>query len=336
MFFKSPRASLLGHIRFLDVYSFVRRILTRSQVAIIMYHHVTSENNPLLTSTVSIEDFEKEVAFLSKFPVLPLDVLADKLTQWQSLPARAVCITFDDGFKDNYKYAYPILRRYNLPATIFLTTGYIENSDTFWDEKISFAIWNTDVETFTIDDLGCYRIQTASNKLQAMSRIVARLCELPDTEKSLLVEKLMEELRVEIPDGFGDDISLTWREIREMGNNGISFGAHTVTHPILTKVSLEDARNEITLSKKAIEESLGTPCTLFAYPRGRFNGELIELVREIGFTCAVTTIPRLITSNADSFMLSRLDAGPNFYAFKCNLSGLGQDYVSILNFLGRK
>lgn len=333
---KSPRASLLGHIGFLDMYSFVRRTLTRSHVAIIMYHHVTSGNNPLLTSNVSTEDFEKEIAFLSKLPILPLEVLADKLMQGQKLPTRAVCISFDDGYSDNYKYAYPILRKYNVPATIFLTTGYIENSDTFWDDKVRFAIWNTNVERFTIDDLGFYRVRSASDRLQVMNRVIDHLRELSNTEKYPIVKKLLAELQVEIPSGFGDDISLTWREILEMSNNGVSFGAHTVTHPILTKVSLEDAKTEITLSKKAIEENVRIPCTLFAYPNGCFNNELIRLVRDIGFTCAVTTIPRLVTNDADRFMLSRLDAGPSLYAFKCNLSGLTQDYISILNFLGQK
>ena len=337
MIFRSPSASLLWRIGFLDMYSLVRRRLTRSQVAILLYHQVSPEDNPLVTSNVTPEDFEKEVAFLHKVAdIMPLDVLAEKLRRGQPIPARTVCITFDDGFKDNYKYAYPILRKYSTPATIFLTTGYIESSDTFWDTKVRFAILNTNIERFTIDGLGHYYMQSTSDRFQVINSIVANLCDLPNIEKDILLRKLLEELQVEIPIGFGDDISLTWREILEMSNNGVSFGAHTVTHPILTNVSLEEAKNEITISKKVIEENLRIPCTLFAYPSGRFSKEIVRIVREAGFTCAVTTIPRWIINNAELFLLGRLSAGPNYCSLKYNLSGLAQDLAPVLNFLGRK
>ena len=337
MITRSPRASLLRRIGFLDMYSLVRRALTRSQVAILLYHHVAPEGNPLVTSNVTPEDFEKEVAFLRRVAdILPLDVLAEKLSQGQSLPSRAACITFDDGFKDNYEYAYPILRKYNAPATIFLTTGYVDKADTFWDLKVRHAIGNTNIESFAIDGLGHYNVKSTADRLGATSRIVAELCELPDKEKDLLLKKLLDELQVELPVGFGGGISLAWSEILEMSNNGISFGAHTVNHPILTKVSPEEAKNEIILSKQAIEEKLGIPCTVFAYPRGGFNEEVIRIVREAGFTCAVTTVSRLITSKADTFALGRVNVGPDFAGFKYNLSGLAQDLGCAFNFLGRK
>ncbi len=335
MGFKSPRASFLAHTGFLDLYSAARRILLGPQVAIIEYHHVAPEDNPLDTSNVDVEEFEKQIAFLRQSAeILPLEVLADRLRRRQAMRKRTVSITFDDGFKDNYRYAYPILRKYNLPATVFLATGYIESPDTFWDIKLRYMLLNTKAEVLDIDGLERYHFPSAYERSTTAGRIIKHLSELPNREKDLLLEKIFKQLNVEIPRGFGEDITLTWTEIREMSNNGISFGAHTVTHLSLTQVTLENARNEIVASKEAIEEHLGKRCTSFAFPLGYFNEDLVRLIPEAGFTCAVVTLPRLINKNTDIFRLPRLSGVPNFYALKCNFSGLTQDYFSLLRVFG--
>lgn len=330
-------ASVAGHSGLLNTYSLVRRQFTKSQVTILMYHHVSSESPPWLLGAVASNDFEREIAHLCKVTrIVPIDWLVNQLYQGRDIPSKAVCITFDDGYKDNYNFAYPILRKYNAPATIFLTTGYIESSETFWDYKLRFAVWNTGVTTFDIAGLGSYRLKSPRDRLLAMNKIQADLLKLPEREKNLLIEKLLKVLGVDIPNRFGERFMLSWEEILEMIENGISFGAHTVTHPTLTRLAIEEAREEIIRSKRDIEERLGKPCTLFAYPNGDFNTEIIELVKESGFQGAVTTIPRMIRRGDNLFRLGRISAGPDFYTFKGSLSGLYPDLVTALNRFKRR
>lgn len=295
-----------------------------------MYHHVGSESPPWLPGAVKLEDFEREIAYLCKVTkIVPLDWLVDQLYRGNDIPSRAVCITFDDGYKDNYTFAYPILRKYDAPATIFLTTGYIGSSETFWDCKLRFALWNTSITQLEVDDLGHYYLMSPKDRLKAMDKSIIDLIKLSERKKNLLVEKLLKILRVDFPNRFGKEITLSWDEVLDMSKKGISFGAHTVTHPILTRLPIVDVRGEITRSKKEIEERLGVPCNLFAYPNGEFNAEIIEILKENGFTGAVTTIPRLIKKSENPFMLSRISAGSDFYTFKGSLSGLYPDLMKI-------
>jgi hypothetical protein len=223
------------------------------------------------------------------------------------------------------------LRKYNAPATIFLTTGYIGCSWPF--HKACFAVWNTGVGEFEVDGLGRYCLKSSGDRLIAMNKITTGLMKLPEREKNLMVETLLKVLGVDLPDGFGEGLSLSWDEVLEMSQNGISFGAHTVTHTNLTRLPIEEARREIVQSKKEIEKRVGAPCTLFAYPNGEFNAEIIELLNESGFKGAVTTIPGMITKRANPFMLNRITAGSDFYTFKAYLSGLYPDLMRALRWV---
>lgn len=324
------------HLSLLDMYSVVRGALIHSKVAILIYHHVSSENPPWLPGAVKPEDFEREIAYLYRVSqIVPLDWLVNQLSQGESIPLRAVSITFDDGFKDNYTFAYPILRKYNAPATIFLTTGYIGSTETFWEYKVRFAIWNTSVTEFEVEGLGSYRLNSCADRLSIMKGIIAGLMKLPEREKDSSVEKLLKVLHVDFPNNFREGLTscLSWDEVLKMSENGISFGSHTVTHPTLTRLPIEEVSKEINRSKKDIEEKLGQNCTLFAYPNGGFNAEIIELVKESGFTGAVTIIPRMLIAQANPYTLGRISAGPDLVNFKASISGLYPDLVTMSGWL---
>ena len=332
--FNKLGAYVTGRLGLLDVYALVRRLLAGSQAAIIVYHRVSLECPPWLTGAVKPEDFEKEIDYLCKVArIVPLDWLVSQLRQGSSIPPRAVCITFDDGYKDNYSFAYPVLRKHNVPATIFLTSSYIGVPDLPLYFKARFAIWNTDVKRFEIDGLGHYNLNSPNDRLQAMKSITMGLKKLVKREGFLAIEKLLQVLCVDIPDNLGQEVMLSWDEVLEMSRNEISFGAHTVTHPLLTRLPLEEAREEITRSKRDIEEKLGKPCVLFAYPNGDFNAEIVQLVEESGFTAAVTTIPKLLTRDANLLTLPRVSAGPDFHTFKGSLSGLYPDLMGVLGWV---
>jgi hypothetical protein len=158
---------------------------------------------------------------------------------------------------------------------------------------------------------------------------VERLKNVPEGEKNRLIEKLPVELGVDIPDNLGREFILSWDEVKEMAGSGITFGAHSVNHATLTNLEEAEARQEIAQSMKAIQEKLGQGATTFAYPDGRFNGRIAELVKESGFAGAVTTIPDWITPQTNPYQLGRIGIGKDLNKFQVAFSGLYSDLEAL-------
>ena len=300
---------------FLDAYGFLRERLFEPQATILMYHRVGKNLEPRsgLSIPVTPEVFEEQMNYLrSRYKIMSLDELAMYVGKKKSLPKKIVSITFDDGYKDNYLYAYPILRKYNIPATIFLATGYIDTASLFWWDRMTYCIQNTKLGVLELDVLGAYPLKSTRDRLIAESNIKTRLIELSERKKCELIENLENISGVNIPDSLGREVILSWDEIKEMSGNGITFGAHTVTHPILTRLPMEEAKEEIVKSKLRIEEEIGKSVSLFCYPEGRpwdYNEEIKQNLKGSGFICAVTSVPRLVGPRDDPCELGRIWAG---------------------------
>ena len=295
-----------------------------------MYHRVCSNMNNWTLEPLSPESFEKQIRYFCRsYEILPLEILVQYIQQGECLPEKAVAITFDDGYKDNYLYAYPILKRYDVPATIFLTTGHIGTGELFWSDKVRYVIHHATKEQLELDELGTYALQSKSDKVFATYKIIEGLKKLPVERKNLLIQRLIAVCQVDIPANLGKESILSWDEVREMSNSGITFGAHTVSHPILTNLHLQQAKWEIIKSKEDIEKELQQPVKFFAYPNGTyrdFNDEIAEFVKDCGFTCAVTMVPEWITQQANLYKLGRIGMRNNFNEFKVLFSGLYHDF----------
>jgi peptidoglycan/xylan/chitin deacetylase (PgdA/CDA1 family) len=220
-----------------------------------------------------------------------------------------VVITFDDGYRDNYLNAFPILKDLSIPATIFLATDSIGSQRVLWHDRVFSAFRETRVEV--LDDFGNnsqrYPLSTVEEKLLAQGEFLNFLWSLNDQDRLFWIDFLVEKLQVmdrkEVP-----GLMLSWEEIRIMHENGISFGSHTMTHPILSKLPLDRAREEIQKSKRVIEERLRTPIRTFAYPKGSgddFDDSTKRLLKEAGYACAVTTKFGANESGQDLFDLRR-------------------------------
>ena len=322
---------------FFDIYSLLRSTI-KSQAAIIVNHRVGSKDVWSLDS-VSVQNFESQVKYLNKYyNILSLSELTKHIQEKKPIPKRAVVLTFDDCYKDIYMYAYPILKKYSVPATIFLTPGHIGSGDLFWWDKIGYVLWNTKLKRLNYGDLRNVLLNSPEDKLAAISLIIGKVKRIPEEEKNALIEKLIQMLGVFIPPGIVREVIPTWDKVKEMSENGIDFGAHTITHPILTKISPEQMRYEITRSKKEIEEKLGKPVSSFSYPNGTpadYNSETINILKSNGFNCAVTGIPRMVSLKSDLYELGRIESGWDFRSFKPYVSGLYPDVVSILSRMKR-
>jgi peptidoglycan/xylan/chitin deacetylase (PgdA/CDA1 family) len=310
----------------LNSYAFLRRKLTESQVGILLYHRVCPRNDNWSLKPFNPESFERQMEyFYQNYEILPLNRLVQYIHQGKSFPDKSVVITFDDGYKDNYLYAYPILKKYHIPATIFLTTGHIGSSKLFWFDEVSYVIQLTTFNQLEFEELGSYPLRTEIDKFRASHIIINKLKKLPEERKRRLIEKLINTCQVDIPANLGKELLLSWDEIEEMHGDGVAFGAHSVNHPILTNLPLEEAQREILRSKKDIEEKLGQTVTAFSYPNGDFNPEIIKFIKD-NFICAVTAgIPKLITSKNNPYELNRIQVPEDFNKFKVVLSELYHD-----------
>jgi peptidoglycan/xylan/chitin deacetylase (PgdA/CDA1 family) len=316
----------------LNAYSALRRWLTKSQIAILMYHRVCPGVGDPFLQSLTPEDFERQISYVSRnFEILGLDALVERLCSSDRRPRKAVAITFDDGYKDNYIFAYPILSKRGIPATVFLTTGYIGTGRLFWWDIVGYVAQQTSVRQFTLDGVGTYSFRTRFERTSARFQIIEKLLALPEHEKSVLLQKLLDVSEIHIPPDLGKDIILSWSEIKEMAEGSITFGAHTVNHPVLTRIPMEMAEKEIVQSKADIERNLGKKVTAFSYPNGFFSEEVIDITKKTGFACAVAVSPCRLLSPKDSvFRLNRMICNANFYRFKAMLSGfLGDLEMSV-------
>jgi len=313
-----------------DAYALLLERLTGGRARIIYFHRVADDKSYpwLALDAFGLREFEDRIRHIcSKYNLLTLEELADRILRKEPLPKNSMVVTFDDGYKDMYLNAYPILRKYGVPATVFLTTGHIGSGELFWWDKIGYVIYNTRSDTIEIDGIS-YPLRTIEDKQKTVDALVAEANRISEEQKKELVNSLIAVGNVKVPDRLGDKLTLSWSEIQEMSNNAIDFGAHTVTHPILTRVSLEQAKYEIVQSKAEIENRLNKPVSTFAYPRGKsgdFNGQIVTLLEQAGFKCAVTGIPGMVTQRTPSYGFDRIAPGANHGAFKFLASGLWYD-----------
>lgn len=293
---------------------------------ILSYHRFSpfKEIIPSIPSSVAQASFGEQIAYLCRnFQPVPLSFIAHCIHQKKPFPKNAITITIDDGYKDNYFYAYPILKKYGVPATIFLATSYIGGLQTPWEAKISFAISHTSLKEIFIEGIGKFALENEKKKYIATKLIIKRLKKFSHRRKNLLIEELLRICGAEVLPDLGEKLMLSWEEIKEMSENGIEFGAHTLTHPELTRMPLWEAKEEIERSKREIEEKLGKPVISFAYPSGLYNEEVVELVRRAGFLCAVTTNLEEVKPWSNPYKLGRATGiDEDFPKFKAILSGI--------------
>lgn len=257
---------------------------------VLKYHRVNDDGDPFFPALAPTL-FERQMALIARtYLVLPVEELVERMTRG-SLPRRALAITFDDGYRDNLTHAAPILARYGLPATIFITSGFVGGGEVPWFDRVALTFKATRASEYLTPWGTTVTLNTPGERLVAVDRMLAYLKNLPDDERRRAVDRLQTGLG----DGEQDRLKgwmLSWDDVHALAGLGFSVGAHTVSHPILSRVSRERARAEIEGSRSKIAAASGRTPRAFAYPNGGADdySEMVSaLVREAGFTCAVTT-----------------------------------------------
>jgi peptidoglycan/xylan/chitin deacetylase (PgdA/CDA1 family) len=230
--------------------AFLARISSQSDVIILTYHSVGLDGDFL---TVDPDAFRRQVDYLrNNYSIVPLSKVVNFVKGKKEMFGRSVSITFDDGYEDFYLYVYPLLRKHNLPATVFVATGYIEKEWPF---------------------------------VQSHPKM------------------------------------LTWDQIKEISNNNIEIGAHTVTHPNLQTKKPEEVAYEIIKSKEEIEKHLKRTVRFFSYPFGRYTNQVLKIVEEAGFEAGVSGVGT-VQRGSCIFALNRvqIDRSITFLQFKAHLT----------------
>jgi peptidoglycan/xylan/chitin deacetylase (PgdA/CDA1 family) len=275
------------------------RRLWPEALTVVNYHRIEDVTRPGIDSfkpniSASPEAFNWQMAYLKRwFSAISIEELVAWLEDREPLPPNPALITFDDGYLDNYVHAYPVLRQHNLPALIFLTSGHIGTDKPFYWDMAAYCFKHTGRESVHFPDGSEVSWETEEQKEEVNRSLTEALKRLPQEQKEQWAARLPEQLGVSIPQGHFKRLMLNWELVREMHAGGIRFGGHTISHPILTRVSAERARQEIAGCKEQIERELGAPALSFAYPNGMqgdWNAEMEGLLKEAGYRAAFTLL----------------------------------------------
>ncbi len=295
-------------------------------VPIINYHSFVEridgamETHPCVTQRIDV--FREELRFFKRvFDLITLDELPAVLREGRRGRRPVLAVTVDDGFRNNYELLFPVLREEGVRVTIFLATGPIDGRGPLWVDRLAAMIRETREETIEMPEVaggGRRALDSVRARRTVYGELVGRLKDVEGGTRRRVLEAIEERLGRprHLPE------MLTWGQVRRMRAEGIVFGAHTVTHPILTRIPHEEACREILESKQRIEEELGEPVRHFAYPNGRpedFNEALREYCREIGFETVSTCTYGVNRGEEDLMALKRIGTSSPFSVCAVNV-----------------
>jgi len=323
--------------------------LNKGKVTILMYHRVLKESDKTINYIqpgmyVTESSFDKQMKFISEsYQVISLQTLIEAWKGSGLNPENKYCVvTFDDGWLDNYENAFPILRKYGIPATIFIATAFIGTNHWFWPDKISYI----------------FQIRSKLERAQLIKAKVIQPDKVLLTMASILEENLNQDnivLLDRIIEGvksFDDTdiqnalakifslidencslkrVTMNWDEIKEMSQEGVTFGSHTCNHKLLTHIPADKIESELIDSTAKIKEENVKYVPVFCYPNGYYNDKVQSIVERSGFEAAVTT--EYGFEHADrktNFNMKRIgvhnDVSSRISMFSFHLSGLGHRF----------
>ena len=263
-------------------------------VLILNYHRIGDARHSLLDRNLwsaTEEDFERQIAFIAaQFDVIGLPDFERALAEPHG---RHVMVTFDDGYRDNYSLAHPILKRHGVPATFFLTTGFIDTPQVPWWDEIAWMVRASRLSALDVNRWTSSPVPFDDPDREiAIARLLSVFKGLPGEVTEDYLEFLAEALQTgRCPKQVAHELWMTWDMIREMKSNGMTFGGHTVTHPILANLSSQQQDWEVGECKRRLIEELEEPIEAFSYPvggRSSFNAFTRAALAQHGFRWGFT------------------------------------------------
>jgi len=273
---------------------------------VLMYHRVLPERDPLQAEIHVASAMDTQFRTLARyFKVLPLDEAIALLAEGR-LPARAVSISFDDGYRDNHDIALPLLQRHGLTATFYVSSGFLNGGTMFHDvmvETIRHA--PTGPLDLGLPDVPPLELGDVASRVKALCLLMRQVKYLDSDKREALSERLLSALGGRAPQRLMMDDD----QVRALARAGMAVGGHTTQHLILSRLDNDTAWQEIHGNAVALSSLIGRPVTSFAYPNGKpsidYGRQHVEMVQRAGFANAVSTHVGVGTRHAPRFEMPR-------------------------------
>jgi peptidoglycan/xylan/chitin deacetylase (PgdA/CDA1 family) len=274
--------------------------LTSNKLNIVLYHgfirtHDTDLiDQPFYKKFVTEKDFENHLKLYLRYTT-PISLTY--LIKSSQIPKNPLIITIDDGYRNNFDIAYPLLKKYKIPATIFLTTGFIDKKTALWTDTLCYLLLTAhDLYSKLLwhDQTIELNLINQKERFRSLEKLNRILKSMPQENVINFMTELKNILKVELNFDTMPEIMrpLDWEQIIEMnGSRYVSFGSHTVSHPILSKCSEKVQQQELVESKCRIEKVLKKPCRFFAYPNGRmddYSQKTVDILKKNHYSVALT------------------------------------------------
>lgn len=299
----------------------------RGGLSVLIFHRVLKSSDPLFPDEPDAQRFAEILGWVGRiFNVMPLGRAIEELSSGR-LPPRALAITFDDGYADNYTVALPVLQRFGMHATFFVASGFLDGGR-MWNDTVIESIRTCKATTIDLGALGKHELSSPAARRQVIDRLLPQIKYLEPTARLDCVRYIAERCEVIPP----DDLMMTSDQLRALHGAGMGIGGHTRTHPILARLPDADALHEIKGGKADIESIIGKGISLFAYPNGKpgkdYLARHIDMVRAAGFQMAVSTAPGVARPGCDLFQI------PRFTPWDRTATRFGLRLVSNMRFAG--
>ncbi|GAB6910003.1 hypothetical protein JCM12296A_58520 [Desulfosarcina cetonica] len=257
--------------------------------------------------------------------------------KYEKWPQKTAVITIDDGYRDFFLYAFPELKKRNIKATFFVTVEFVNKNIWLWPDKVFYAILNSEKKNIKIDKIEknkIYPLETLKQKIFFNNKFCEYCKKIRDDEKKDLIFLLEKKLQVNSPelpvDGFE---AITWDELKYVSQYGIEIGSHTMTHPILSKVSIEKLTYEIKRSKEVIEEMIEKPLKSFCYPNSLpqdITEEVVQVAKDSGYLGGVHNFG---LRKFDPYLIPRVGVSNHEFDFSCKTNRFEQFGFTVKNLM---
>jgi len=278
----------------------------QKKLFILIYHRVLDEPDDMRPWEIDKETFRWQMELIAKyFNVMAFGEAIERMNN-DTLPPRAMCITFDDGYADNYTNALPILLKNKLSAIFFIASGYL-NGGRMWNDSVieSLRVMQANKLDLTEIGLDTYDINSPQKKANVAIEIIQKIKHLEPSIRSQYTDYIVSLANNKLP----DNLMLSSQQLIKLYKSGMEIGGHTVTHPILAALDLDTIKQEVYDNKVALEKKLNAKLRYFAYPNGKpeqdYLIEQIQVIKNCGYEAAVSTLPGVSTAHNDRWQLAR-------------------------------
>ncbi len=262
------------------------------RLTVLCWHNVNGTWSFPARPGAGIAGLAQQLRALRRFAtVVPLESALEKLFRGQSLPPRAVALTFDDGYRDNLTLALPMLEALGLPATFFLVPGLLSDGVAPWWETVSRAITSAATSHFMWGN-ELLPLASVAQRRRARRRVEHDVKELSHAERVAAVEQLRDELRPTGPAISGGELFMDWDSAKQLVERGFTVGSHTCRHAILSRESASAQVADLAASRRVLQDKLSVSADVLAYPNGRkvdYNDHTLAAARAAGHRWALTT-----------------------------------------------